>query len=448
MTGEATTDVLICGAGAAGLALAIDLARRGVDFRLIEKAEAPFRGSRGKGLQPRSLEVFEDLGFVDRLFAVGGPYPPTRRYGPDGDYVDEPISDAPSAPTPAEPYRGTLMAPQFLTEALMRERLAELGAAPEFGRELTGFAQDSEGVVAEAGGETIRARFLVGADGGRSFVRNALGVGFPGETLGVRAIVADVDLEGLSRDVWHRFGAGGEQIMFCPLAGADLFQVQAGAPPEGDVDLSAEGLTALAIGRTGRNIAIRSVAWASVYSMNARLADRYRVGRVFLVGDAAHVHPPTGGQGLNTSVQDSYNLGWKLAAALNRAPKFLLDTYEEERRAIAAGMLELSTRLLDAAKQGSMRRGRETRQLDLGYRGSSLAQARATEAPSPSPAPITRHTPRAGPLIARSRQLDARAAAPRRRSGPARDSKSAASIDRPASRHCQISRTRSSCPTA
>ena len=352
MTGEATTDVLICGAGAAGLALAIDLARRSVDFRLIEKAEAPFRGSRGKGLQPRSLEVFEDLGFVDRLFAVGGPYPPTRRYGPNGDYVDEPISDTPSAPTPAEPYRGTLMTPQFLTEALMRERLAELGAAPEFGRELTGFAQDGEGVVAEAGGETIRARFLVGADGGRSFVRSALGVGFPGKTLGARAIVADVDLEGLSRDVWHRFGAGGEQIMFCPLAGTDLFQVQAGAPLEGDVDLSAEGLTALAVDRTGHNIAIRSVAWASVYSMNARLADRYRVGRAFLVGDAAHVHPPTGGQGLNTSVQDSYNLGWKLAAALKGAPEPLLDTYEEERRPIAAGMLELSTRLLDEAKQG------------------------------------------------------------------------------------------------
>src|SRR5271163_2848295 len=133
------------------------------------------------------------------------------------------------------------MAPQFLTEALMRERLAELGAAAEFGRELTGFAQDNQGIVAEAGGETIRARFLVGADGGRSFVRNALGVGFPGKTLGARAIVADVDLEGLSRDVWHRFGAGGEQIMFCPLAGTDLFQVQAGAPLDGDVDLSAEG---------------------------------------------------------------------------------------------------------------------------------------------------------------------------------------------------------------
>ena len=373
MMGKPTTDVLICGAGPAGLALAVDLARRGVDFRLIEKAEAPFRGSRGKGLQPRSLEVFEDLGFVDRLFAVGGPYPPTRRYGANDGYVDEPISQVPSDLTPAEPYRGTLMAPQYLTEALMRERLAELGATPEFGRELTGFAQDAEGVVAEAGGKTIRARFLVGADGGRSFVRNALGVGFPGKTLGVRAIVADVDLKGLSRDVWHRFGSGGGQIMFCPLAGTDLFQMQAGAPPEGDADLSAEGLTALASDRAGRNIAIRSVAWASVYSMNARLADRYRVGRAFLVGDAAHVHPPTGGQGLNTSVQDSYNLGWKLAAALKGAPESLLDTYEEERRPIAAEMLELSTRLLDAAKQGSMRRGRETRQLDLGYPGTSLA---------------------------------------------------------------------------
>jgi hypothetical protein len=107
--------------------------------------------------------------------------------------------------------------------------------------------------------------------------------------------------------------------------------------------------------------------------MNARLADRYRVGRVFLAGDAAHIHPPTGGQGLNTSVQDSYNLGWKLAAVLGGAPEKLLATYEEERRPIAAGMLGLTTRLLDESKQGRMQRGRETRQLDLGYPGTSLA---------------------------------------------------------------------------
>jgi len=115
------------------------------------------------------------------------------------------------------------------------------------------------------------------------------------------------------------------------------------------------------------------VLWASAFQMNARLADHYRVGRIFLIGDAAHIHPPTGGQGLNTSVQDSYNLGWKLAAVLKGAPEELLATYEEERRPVAAGMLGLATRLLNEAKQGPMRRSRETRQLDLGYPGTSLA---------------------------------------------------------------------------
>jgi 2-polyprenyl-6-methoxyphenol hydroxylase-like FAD-dependent oxidoreductase len=372
MTQESTTDVLICGAGAAGLALAIDLARRGVDFRLIEKAQTPFRGSRGKGIQPRSLEVFEDYGIVDRLFATGGPYPPIREYGPDGSFVDAPISDA-RGPTPAEPYRAPLMVPQFLTEAVMRERLAELGHRPELGRELTGLSQDAKSVTAQVGGEVVHAHYLIGTDGGRSLVRHSLGIDFPGETLGVRAIVADVELEGISRDAWHRLGSEMQQILLCPLAGTRLFQVQGPVPLEGDVDLSAQALTALVAKRTRRDIVIRSVTWGSAYSMNARLADRYRVGRVFLAGDAAHIHPPTGGQGLNTSVQDSYNLGWKLAAVLGGAPEKLLATYEEERRPIAAGMLGLATRLLDESKQGRMQRGRETRQLDLGYPGTSLA---------------------------------------------------------------------------
>jgi 2-polyprenyl-6-methoxyphenol hydroxylase-like FAD-dependent oxidoreductase len=372
MTQKSTTDVLICGAGAAGLSLAIDLARRGVDFRLIEKAAAPFHGSRGKGIQPRSQEVFEDYGIIDRLFATGGPYPPLRHYKPDGSFVEAPLSDAPG-PTPHEPYYAPLMVPQFLTEAVMRGRLAELGHEPELGRELTGFSQDAESVTAQVGNEILRARYLVGADGGRSFVRHVLGVDFPGETLGVRAIVADVELEGIGRDAWHRFGSERGEVLLCPLAGAPLFQVQGPVPLEGDVDLTAEGLTRLVAERTGLDIVIHSVSWASAYAMNARLADRYRVGRVFLAGDAAHIHPPTGGQGLNTSVQDSYNLGWKLAAVLGGAPEKLLATYEEERRPIAAGMLGMATRLLDEGKRGTMRRGRETRQLDLGYPATSLA---------------------------------------------------------------------------
>lgn len=159
------------------------------------------------------------------------------------------------------------------------------------------------------------------------------------------------------------------------LAGTDWFQLQAPIPLEGDVDLSAEGLTSMVAARTGRtDIRIASVSWASAFNMNARLADRYKVGRVLLVGDAAHVHPPTGGQGLNTSVQDAYNLGWKLAAVTRgRAPETLLDSYEEERRPIAANMLGLATKLLDAARRGDMRRGREVHQLDIGYPDSPLA---------------------------------------------------------------------------
>ena len=372
MTQESTTDVLVCGAGGSGLALAIDLARRGLDFRLIEKAETPFPGSRGKGIQPRSLEVFDDYGMVDRLVAVGGPVLPMREYGPDGSFVDTPFAEL-GDPTPAEPYRAPLMVPQFHTEAVMRERLAELGHRPEFGRELTGFSQDAEGVTAQVGDEVVRARYLVGTDGGHSLVRNSLGIDFPGETLGARAIVADVELEGIGREAWHRFGSGMRQIFLCPLPGTQLFQAQGPVPLEGDVDVTAGGLAALISERTGRDVVIRSVTWGSAFSMNARLADRYRVGRVFLAGDAAHTHPPTGGQGLNTSVQDSYNLGWKLAAVLGGAAENLLATYEEERRPIAAGMLGMTTQLLNEFKQGTMRLGHDTEQLDLGYSGTSLA---------------------------------------------------------------------------
>lgn len=379
MTKVFTADVLICGAGAAGLTLAIDLARRGVSFRLIEKLDDPFRGSRGKGIQPRTQEVFEDLGILDRVVAVGGFYPKQREYTDDGSFTDADVVEAEPA-TPAEPYHLPLMVPQFLTEHVMRERLAEFGHRPEFGSELVSFTQDSEGVTARiatmAGEEMIRVRWLVGTDGGRSFVRHALEVGFPGKTLGVRAIVADVTLSGLSRDVWHRFGEGDmqRQISACPLAGTDLFQLQGPIPLEGEVDLSPEGLTALLRTRTGRDdLLIHAVSWASAFHMNARLADRYRVGRVFLAGDAAHTHPPTGGQGLNTSVQDAYNLGWKLCAVLRGAPEAMLDTYEEERRPVAQAMLGLATGLLDAMKRGQMRRGRDVHQLDIGYPESSLA---------------------------------------------------------------------------
>ncbi|WP_034470342.1 FAD-dependent oxidoreductase [Afipia sp. P52-10] len=389
--------VLICGAGAAGLTLAIDLARRGVRFRLIEKLDRPFAGSRGKGIQPRSQEVFEDLGVLDRLVATGGVYPPLREYHDDGGHTDIVLEVEP--PTPAEPYHIPLMLPQFLTERMLRDRLVELGGNVDFGCELVRFEQGKDGVTARlvspAGEEMVHVRYLIAADGGRSFIRNALGIDFPGKTLGARAMVADVDLVGLSRDAWHQYHVGDKrQLMsICPLAGTDLFQIQRAIPIEGEADLSADALNIMVAERTGRDdIHVCSVSWASAYTMSARLADRYSVGRIFLIGDAAHVHPPTGGQGLNTSVQDAYNLGWKLAAVLGGAPDKLLDTYEEERRPVAEEMLGLSTRLLEAQKRGSMRRGREVHQLDIGYPESALSF-------NPSP--------RSGILLAGDRAPDA-----------------------------------------
>ena len=372
------TDILICGAGAAGLTLAIDLARRHVGFVLIDKAEQPFNGSRGKGIQPRSLEIFEMLGLADRMVAAGGHYPPQRKYRADGGYDEQQAIEA-APPSPAEPYGQPLMLPQHLTEAILRERLAELGHAPRYAHALDGFEQDADGVSARVagpdGGFTVRARYLVGADGGRSFVRKALAIGFPGEAMKMRAVVADLTLTGLSRNAWHRWGDGPQQISLCPLMGTALFQLQMPIALEGEFDASDAGLAAVIAARTGRDdIAVQAVHWRSVYEMSSRLADRYRVGRVFVAGDAAHIHPPTGGQGLNTSVQDAWNLGWKLAAVLAGAPDALLDTYEAERRAIAAGMLGLSGKLLDAMRErGDVRRGREAQQLDLGYRSSPLS---------------------------------------------------------------------------
>ncbi len=234
MTRLPSPDVLICGAGAAGLTLAIDLARRGTAFRIIEKNAQPFAGSRGKGIQPRSQEVFEDLGVIDRLVATGGLYPPLRTHAADGSFTDSPSLEL-GDPTPAEPYHIPLMVPQFLTETVLRERLAEFGHSVEFGAELTAFTQDKRGVAASVthakGKEAIRVRYLAGADGGRSFVRQKLGVDFPGQTLGIRAIVADLFVDGVSRDAWHRWGEGGARTSIpalLRLGGTKMFQLLQG----------------------------------------------------------------------------------------------------------------------------------------------------------------------------------------------------------------------------
>lgn len=276
MTRYTTTDVLICGAGVTGLTLAIELARHGVSFRLIEKRTTPFIGSRGKGIQPRTQEIFEDLGILNKVVAAGGLYPRLRTYRHDGSYVDSDIAHH-TKPTHAEPYHLPLMVPQNVTETIMREQLKAWGHRVEFGCELRHFAQTPRTVTAyvagPAGEEVIIAHYLIGADGGGSFVRKKLGVSFPGRTLGIHALVADASLSGLNRDVWHHFNDGDmtRMITICPLAGTQLFQIQALLAPDDSQNFSADVLTAFLTERIGRtDVRIHSIPWVSKYQMNAR----------------------------------------------------------------------------------------------------------------------------------------------------------------------------------
>ncbi|WP_121748822.1 FAD-dependent oxidoreductase [Streptomyces sp. E2N166] len=377
------TDVLVVGAGPTGLALGADLARRGVDALVVERAEGLFPGSRGKGIQPRTMEVFDDLGVLGAIRAAGGGYPVGMVWQNGERLGEHPMSD-PAEASEDSPYNEPWMVPQWRTQEILLARLEELGGSVAFGREVTVVTQDADGVTAYlTSGSTLRARYLVAADGGRSAVRRALGVGMTGETVDPSPmLVADVRITGLDRDHWHVFPPADGSPAFlavCPLAGTEDFQVVAQFPEGTAVDLTPDGIRKVVAERS--HLApedVTEVRWASDFRPRAALADRFRAGRVFLAGDAAHVHSPAGGQGLNTSVQDAYNLGWKLSAVLTGgAPATLLDSYEEERRPIAVGVLGLST----GVHRGEVRRGGATRQLGLGYRDSSLtAETRAAVA--------------------------------------------------------------------
>ncbi|MGJ5753781.1 2-polyprenyl-6-methoxyphenol hydroxylase-like FAD-dependent oxidoreductase [Streptomyces puniciscabiei] len=365
-------DVLIVGAGPTGLTLGIDLARRGVDALVVERAEGLFPGSRGKGLQPRTLEVFDDLGVLDAIRAAGGPYP-NRVTWKDGERVGLQTMFERIEADDGTPYAEPWMVAQWRTQEILYARLLELGGRVDFGREVTGLEQDAEGVTARfADGTAVRAAYLVAADGGRSVVRRAVGVGMAGETVDPAPfLVADIRLTGLDRDSWHVFPKDdGTAVGLCPLAGTDDFQLQARLAEGTEPGLTLDGIGKLVAAYTHLDAEdVTALRWSSGFRPRAALADRFREGRVLLAGDAAHLHSPAGGQGLNTSVQDAYNLGWKLGAVLRGgAPEALLDTYEEERRANAAAMLDLST----GVHRGEVRRGRATVQLGLGYRESPL----------------------------------------------------------------------------
>ncbi|MCU1411166.1 MAG: FAD-binding monooxygenase [Rhodoglobus sp.] len=377
-------DVLIAGAGPTGSALALDLVRRGLSVRLIDKADQAFTGSRAKGVQPRTQEVFDDLGVLADARAMGGAYPLAGIHL--GPVVIPWRMQRQSKATNDVPYPNILLLPQSRTDAVLHRALARVGMIPEFGAALERFEQDETGVTSHLStGETVRSRYLVGADGGGSTVRRGAGITFTGSTdSDDRTLIVDASIDGLSRRYWHMWPkSGGRAVAACPLPHGDQFQLMMRLTPEEDVDLDEGALAERFRAQTG--YPLRDVTWTSVFRPNVRLVEHYRAGRVLLAGDAAHVHTPAGAQGLNTGVQDANNLGWKLGQVLAGAPEGLLDSYEAERRPVAAQVLGRSSELYKGVERGGvggLRRGDEERQLSLTYRGGPLAakgsQATAT----------------------------------------------------------------------
>ncbi|MFF3275801.1 FAD-dependent monooxygenase [Streptomyces chrestomyceticus] len=381
----AHVDVLISGAGPTGLALGLDLARRGVRALVLERLDRLAPGTRGNGIQPRTQEVYEDFGVLDAVLESGGTYPP-RGIWSDGRMIDAQVMVEPGVPTPAAPYSTMLLLPQWRNLEIQYARLTELGGTVAFGTGLDSFTQDADGVAARvtcADGiaRTVHASYLVAADGGRSHVRKALGVTMTGQSVApYPMLVADIRLDGLDREHWHMWGEfrATDFVSLLPPEKYDYFLLMAGFMNAGtEPDTSPDAVRELIAERTHLTLdQLGEVRWASTFRPNAALADRFRAGRVFLAGDAAHVHSPAGGQGLNTSVQDAYNLGWKLGQVIRHgAPDALLDSYEAERRPVAEGILATSTRL---HRSGDMRRGSDLHQMGVGYPDGPLATERRT----------------------------------------------------------------------
>ncbi|HTF49910.1 MAG TPA: FAD-dependent monooxygenase [Pseudonocardia sp.] len=371
-------DVLVVGAGPVGLTLALDLARRDVRVRVVDRAPSAFLGSRAKGIQPRTLEVFDDLGIVDEAIAAGGEYPPMGVHL--GPLTIPWRMYRHQNPTPPTPYPNVLLLPQSRTAHILRRALERHQVAVEFGTEVREVYQDEHGATAVlASGPQLRARYLVGADGGASAVRKSSDLRFEGTTDDTdKMIIADATIDGLSRDRWHVWRRTAGFVGACPLPHSSQFQVMIRLRPEENPDLSEPALAARFRDLVGGTITLRDVTWVSIFRPNVRLVEQYRRGRILVCGDAAHVHTPAGAQGLNTGVQDAYNLGWKLGQVLAGASDTLLDSYGGERRPVAAQVLGRSSELYEGLRRpraSKFTRSEEDRQLTISYHGGPLAPA-------------------------------------------------------------------------
>ena len=407
------TDVLIAGAGPTGLVLALWLARLGIRVRILDKTAEPGTTSRALAVQARTLEFYAQLGFADTVIEQGRWATGANLWvgGKRAARID--LRDIGAG---ISPYPQLLIYPQDEHERLLVERLAEAGVAVERNTEMLNFEETVDGVrvrIRRQNGseETCTAAYLAGCDGARSTTRERLGIGFPGGTYEHLFYVADVQASG--QTVNGELNIALERTDFLvvfPLKGqgdgrarfiGTVRDAQQGDAQQSDEKLSWDDVSQDVIERLRTDV--QSVNWFSTYRVHHRVADRFRQGRCFLLGDAAHIHSPVGGQGMNTGIGDAVNLGWKLAAVVQRrATPSLLDSYEPERIAFARRLVATTDRAFTAVTSSdalarllrlriapvvvpllfsprALRRRlfRTVSQTDVNYRGSNLSQGRA-----------------------------------------------------------------------
>lgn len=342
--------VLIVGAGPVGLVLACELARRDVPIRLIDKRTEPTGESRAIVVHARSLEMMERIGTVDALIASGIPAT-AATFHADGKTLGRVALD-----TVDSPYPFSVSTAQTETERVLTERLSELGVVVERGVELVGFEQDDDEVRstlrrADGTEEKVVSSWIAGTDGSRSTVRAQAGTRLEGSFKGERFLLGDVEAEcELDRSSLHTYFVpdAGPLLVF-PMLGERLRVIAQVDDGFGDADPTLAQLQEICDHRAGGGISLTASHWITIFEIHHAQVPAYRHGRAFLAGDAAHVHSPAGGQGMNTGMQDAFNLGWKLAlAASGQATPDLLDSYNDERHPVAARVIRQTTLMTNA----------------------------------------------------------------------------------------------------
>jgi 2-polyprenyl-6-methoxyphenol hydroxylase-like FAD-dependent oxidoreductase len=356
MSDAPETQVLIAGGGPIGMTAAIELARRGIACRIVDPLAEPPQYAKAVGVQPRTLEVFEGMGVLRRILDAA-----LLMRGQIVYVNGERVAQLDMTVPDDVPFR-FIAIPQYATEAILRDELARHGVQVQRGMRLTGFEQDAEGVTAmlagDAGEQRVRAEYLVGADGAHSAVRKALGLTFEGAAFEEQYMLGDVEVEwsvghGYGIRSMHQTDGNTDDLLVCiPLPGNGRYRMSMLVPDE----LSAHDtpqlhhVQAVLDRLSPEPTTARNLRWSSVFRISHRIVDAYSRGRVFVAGDAAHIHPPTGAQGMNTGIQDAHNLAWKLALVLSgHAAPGLLQTYDAERRPVGE---EVVGRTVRNAREG------------------------------------------------------------------------------------------------